>query len=614
MQQISSCPARRDGHRNRSTSPWRGLGLAAVTAIAGLAAGIAPALAVAAPYLVRDIDTTGEPFYPVCPVATCPPATPIYGALIGQPTPFEGGLAFIADDRIHGREPWLTDGTAEGTRLLADFVAGDGDSATYLLGALGEKVVLWVLAGETRGLWVADGATGSLRQLEVPCQPCTLHGLKAVAVFAGELYFELTGPSVSQRPVFRTDGNRVERVFDPCLDATGCISAVRWSQVANGALYLGANFIGHPMVGYRVDAAGNAVPAEVGCGAGRPLAAVGDELWFAGTCMTPERDSTAGVWRTSNPIAEPTLIRSFGSWGRGEIGISALEHPDRLVALGDRAAFLVGNELWWTDGTAEGTEPLDMEWVRQLGSTGDRVLVGGRRAGVEGLWSVDATGAFTELLVPAVVTRIDAIDGMAYVDAETPELGREPWLSDGTPAGTSLLADLGPLGESSRPGLYTSGNGFVRSGELVYFEADDGEHDVELWAVEAVQTNAPEPPDPEPPACAGAPHALCLHGGRFRVGVAWRDFQGNQGVGTAIPQTTETGSFWFFSPGNYELTVKVLDARSYNGAFWVFHGALTNVEYDLTVIDTQTGAVWRHQNPSGHFGSGADTAAFPAVP
>jgi hypothetical protein len=47
-----------------------------------------------------------------------------------------------------------------------------------------------------------------------------------------------------------------------------------------------------------------------------------------------------------------------------------------------------------------------------------------------------------------------------------------------------------------------------------------------------------------------------------------------------------------------------------NGHYWVFYGALSNVEYTLTVTDTMTGKVKTYKNPLGRFASAADTAAF----
>jgi hypothetical protein len=110
--------------------------------------------------------------------------------------------------------------------------------------------------------------------------------------------------------------------------------------------------------------------------------------------------------------------------------------------------------------------------------------------------------------------------------------------------------------------------------------------------------------------CAASDTVLCLSAQRFSVEVRWRDFAGNTGSGRGVRLTPDTGYFWFFSDNNVELVVKVLDARGFNGHFWVFFGALSNVEYTLTVTDTATGATKAYQNPSGQFASVGDTAAF----
>lgn len=47
-----------------------------------------------------------------------------------------------------------------------------------------------------------------------------------------------------------------------------------------------------------------------------------------------------------------------------------------------------------------------------------------------------------------------------------------------------------------------------------------------------------------------------------------------------------------------------------DGNFWFFYGALSNVEYWLTVTDTVTGAVRRYLNPQGQLASVGDTEAF----
>jgi PKD repeat protein len=109
--------------------------------------------------------------------------------------------------------------------------------------------------------------------------------------------------------------------------------------------------------------------------------------------------------------------------------------------------------------------------------------------------------------------------------------------------------------------------------------------------------------------CSANPFALCLNGGRFSVEVAFASAS-SSGLGNAMPLTTDTGYFWFFSASNVELVIKVVDGRAFNGFFWVFYGALSDVEYTITVTDTLTGAVKRYTNPHGRLASTADTAAF----
>lgn len=99
--------------------------------------------------------------------------------------------------------------------------------------------------------------------------------------------------------------------------------------------------------------------------------------------------------------------------------------------------------------------------------------------------------------------------------------------------------------------------------------------------------------------CVAAPGTLCLGNGRYRLGMAWRDFQSHTGIGTAVPLSEESGLFWFFAPENVEALVKVLDGCALTGHHWVFAAATTNVEYTLTVTDTSTGAVATYRNPLG---------------
>ncbi len=114
--------------------------------------------------------------------------------------------------------------------------------------------------------------------------------------------------------------------------------------------------------------------------------------------------------------------------------------------------------------------------------------------------------------------------------------------------------------------------------------------------------------------CGPDPQALCLQGSRFTVAVAFTDpGTGSVGTATAVPLSPESGYFWFFAPANIELLVKVLDGRSVNGNFWVLYGALSDIDYTITVTDVLTGRQKLYHNPAHTLASSADIMAFSDV-
>jgi hypothetical protein len=115
---------------------------------------------------------------------------------------------------------------------------------------------------------------------------------------------------------------------------------------------------------------------------------------------------------------------------------------------------------------------------------------------------------------------------------------------------------------------------------------------------------------PSAGSCVVGYNVLCSGYGRFSVSVEWIDSFGVARSGNAVVITPNSSGFWFFTPDNVDLVVKVLDGRDVNGHFWVFYGSLTDVQFTLTVTDTQTGAVKTYFNSHGQLASVADTAAF----
>ncbi len=119
-------------------------------------------------------------------------------------------------------------------------------------------------------------------------------------------------------------------------------------------------------------------------------------------------------------------------------------------------------------------------------------------------------------------------------------------------------------------------------------------------------------------ACVRDADTACLLGGRFEVEVDWQT-----GTNTGKAQVMEFGGqraendqsvfWWFFSPTNFEMGVKVLQAciPALGNKYWVFASGLTDQGWALHVRDTQTSATQTYTNPVGHLSTTfAHTAAF----
>jgi len=142
-----------------------------------------------------------------------------------------------------------------------------------------------------------------------------------------------------------------------------------------------------------------------------------------------------------------------------------------------------GEELWQSDGTVAGTH-LVAEIVPGAGSkrlgpfatTGPVVFFA---AGGGELWKNDAGGTSLVRALPGNPTvgirSLTALGGKVYFTYDDGTHGRELWVSDGTPDGTRLFADIQPGAGSSNPRhLHAEGN-------ILLFAASDGVHGVEPW-------------------------------------------------------------------------------------------------------------------------------------
>jgi hypothetical protein len=213
----------------------------------------------------------------------------------------------------------------------------------------------------------------------------------------------------------------------------------------------------------------------------------------------------------------------------------------------------------------------------------------------EGGWRAGVGGAEPGILMPGMPLigarhAQELAPGVAEDRGEVISRGNTLTVPAGTFEGVLEVSDTNPMEpDEADPKFYAPGVGLIKDEDL-----------------ELVEVN--------PPSCLPDADTLCLNDGRFQVEATFTDFEAQHGIAMANQTTDDSGEFWFFSPDNVELLVKVLDAcdlPDFN-SFWVFAAGLTNVEVTITVTDTETDETRTYPNPLGNpFQPVLDTAAFP---
>ncbi|HJQ97939.1 MAG TPA: ELWxxDGT repeat protein [Candidatus Polarisedimenticolaceae bacterium] len=340
-------------------------------------------------------------------------------------------LLFVANDTLHGREPWMTDGTSDGTHLVKDIHPGlngalENENGTSFAD-LGDRTVFGAADGpHGPDLWVSDG-TEAGTHLVKRVSPSTGFAKSLQFATLDSLAVFLADDGDDDTELWATDGSEA---------GTHLVTTIPRGPAGSTS----ARFVRFGSVLVFFANAGTATPS----------------LW--------RTDGTAaGTYRLVGP--EPG-------------------YPSTPVELRGALWLTYGSDLWRTDGTVAGTErvaELDVIEAYDLTVAGDRLFFGGYTdaAGAE-LWVSDGTSAGTHLVKDAypgedgVVSELTAVGDVVFFPAIDPEHGLELWKSDGTEAGTVLVRDIDPS-DWADPGNLMEVEG------VLLFSATDADHGRELW-------------------------------------------------------------------------------------------------------------------------------------
>ncbi|PYQ26704.1 MAG: hypothetical protein DMF56_23270 [Acidobacteria bacterium] len=457
------------------------------------------------PYLVKDINTTYLP-----------------SAKSSAPTEFtawNGRTYFVATTDAPGTELWSTDGTSQGTRIVADIIPGSASSnpssltvvnGTLLLTArdVDHGIELWTTDGTAAGthrlldlnpgpnsaspgsrihyknrmlfsaddgvsgreLWITDGTAAGTR---------LVRDLEPGNASSSPTYFAQLGDTVyfyAAGAIWKTDGTdagtikvvtmtaRNFRVVGSLIFLQGFTAATGWELWVSDGTEAGTRMVTEIVPGTRGGLTTNYSSLE--------FTRLGDRLLFPATDDAHGRE----LWISDGTAAGTHILRDLipGPKGMWDHDFAS------LTTLGSRAYFAAadqehGNELWVTDGTEGGTA-LFVDFVPGAASSYPFFVAGGAQLYVVAdarLWVTDGTTAGTHAVQgadgPQNPGSLWPVDGKLYFGGATPLTGTEPWVSDGTSAGTRMIANLSPDPvPSSTPSQLTAAR------DLLFFYATRG--------------------------------------------------------------------------------------------------------------------------------------------
>ena len=466
-------------------------------------------------FLLTNPSGTAAPPEPLVPYMVADLTEGIGRTKISHLHAFGSKLWFAADVNETGEEPWISDGTEEGTFMLADinksnpFGSIGGAAGTYP-GYIDGKLYFNAFApadGYGWEMFVTDGTIDGTK-LYADINPGERPSLSAgYFKFRDYIYFSASD-GVHRTELFRTNPMTEETKLFVDINTAGSSGPGGFFEF-DGRMFFSATDVKHggelwvsdgTVEGTRLFLDINTQDTEfVASSYPGWFTVVGDHFYFSADNGLDGRE----LWK-SNGTPEGTKMvvemqpDAEGGW------------PESLTALNGMLLFTAddgihGRELWRSDGTPEGTKiVLD---INPSGGAGPlrftifdgaayfsplRVELGSTKHAADSgeLWKTDGTAEGTQLVVdirPDATSEpedLTVVNGLLFFRAGKQSRDEELWCSDGTADGTREI-DIQRGNRGSSPVYLTSVDGSL------YFTADDGVHGRELWRMVV-----PEPAGP----------------------------------------------------------------------------------------------------------------------
>lgn len=427
-----------------------------------------------------------------------------FGALENNPefVVFNSELYFFADDGVHGKELWKTDGTDEGTVLVKDIVPGSGSSFPSSLKLSGST--LYFLADDGlfgRELWKTDGTEAGTSMIKNIHPNSTVHQIGELFDYNGTLIFR-ADDGFTGLELWKSSGTENSTILIKDIFEGGIPS-----NPSNFSIH--ANFLYFTATGTD----GTELYRTTGSESSTELV---KDLFTGGNAISPNSSSPGPVISLgNNPYFSAFVpIPNTNQFGRRLCVVEANflfnivagdPNPELLIKSGNLIYYRsisptlgVGTELFASTGVGNENTFNLVKDIRLGGASSspsgltdyNGTLLFRANDGIHGveLWRSDGSESGTVMVKDIFAgssssgftnSRLGTvIQDLLFFNANDGVHGNELWVSDGTENGTYLVMDLNNGTNWSEPGNFIEYNGFV------YFSANDGVVGRELFRVE----------------------------------------------------------------------------------------------------------------------------------
>ena len=376
------------------------------------------------------------------------------GTAFGGSTVVNSHLFFSGRDPVYGTEPWVTDGTPDGTHVIGDIAPGTADSNPREFTATLDAVYFSAQNATTGPeLWRTDftGGVAALVSDLVPgpygSSPQHLTSLGHQLFYAGSEVSGGSEPYVSDGSVAGT-----HRIMDIFRGSIGSDPT--------------------------------------------PLTIFGDKVIFQ---LGYAPDTASSIWTSDGTRRQTLPLVNY--WFRPGVTNKFVPFNGKLLFIGQLGPPGSADAIWQTDGTPEGTA-LFADIPSGFASGGaDLTVFNGKIYFPDGsaltpasgreLWSADGSSKDPQLLDldpgpgDSGPGGLYVSNGRLYFTANDGIHGYEPWVSNGTAAGSKPLCDCNPIVTTPDSGAIVIANLVSRA----LISANDGVHGIELWITDGTTAN-----------------------------------------------------------------------------------------------------------------------------